>query len=145
MADTGNLGDPGLDLSLLREHFRDVARWVIGDGAGDRLTAGQADALAEELAVILASGLAPVLRREIDHQAEKSIAALQNGPVSFSHDRQLLVDGFPVSDLVKLLDAVGRLVEAGVGEAMSGLHDTHRRMLYSAHDSWRAKHGQPEA
>ena len=143
MADTGSLGD--LDLSLLREHFRDVTRWVIGDGAGDRLTAGQTDALADEIAVILASGLVPVLRREIEHQAEKSIAGRQNGPVSFDHQHQLLVDGFPVPDLVKLLDAVGRLVDAGVGEAISGLHDTHQRMLYRAYDSWCAKTDQPDA
>lgn len=140
---SGSLRDP--DPSLLREHFREVTRWVLGDGAGDRLTAARSEALAEELAVILASGLVPALRREIEHQAEKIIAEKQSGPVSFSYDHELLVDGFPVSDLLKLLDAVGRLVEAGVGDAISGLHDTHRRMLYSVHDSWRAKHDQPDA
>jgi hypothetical protein len=137
---SAGLRDP--DLPVLRAHFRDVTRWVIGDAVGDRLTAGQSDALAEEIAVILATGLGPALRREVEHQAEKAIMALQDGPLSFDYDHQLLVDGFAVRDLVKLLDAVGRLVEAGVGEAISGLHDTHRRVLYSAYDSWRAKHGE---
>jgi hypothetical protein len=133
----GGLGDP--DVPVLREHFRDVTRWVIGEAVGDLLTAAQGDALAEEIAVILASGLAPVLRREVAHQAEKTIVELQKGSLSFDHHRRLLIDGLPVSDVVKLIDAVGRLVDAGVGEAVSGLHDTHQRMLYAAHDVWRAK------
>ena len=45
-------------------------------------------------------------------------------------------------ELVKLIDAVGRLVEAGVGDAIWVLHETHQRMLYSAHDSWLARNGQ---
>ncbi|NUR57769.1 MAG: hypothetical protein HOV87_03560 [Catenulispora sp.] len=138
----GDLRDP--DLPILREHFRDVTRWVIGDAVGDRLTAGESDALAEEIAVILASGLASALRREVEYQAEKTVAGLQKGPVSFDYYHQLQVDGFPVEDLVRLLDAVGRLVDAGVNETISGLHETHRHMLYRAHDSWRAKHGEPD-
>ena len=131
------------DSQALREHFRETTRWVIGDAVGDRLSADQSDALAEEIAVILASGLAPVLRRDIEQQAEKAIAELQKGPVSFTYEHELSVDGFTVPDLVKLLDAVGRLVEngVGVGEAVSGLHDTHQRILYRAHDHWRAKNG----
>jgi len=143
---SGSLSDP--DLPILREHFRDVTRWVIADTAGDHLPAGQADTLADELAddiaAILASGLTPALRHEVAHQTEKTIADLQNGPVSFDHQRQLLVAGFTVPDLLKLLDAVGRLVDAGVAETISGLHDTHQRMLYRAHDAWLAKCEQAE-
>jgi hypothetical protein len=139
MTDTDN------DSHVLREHFRDTTRWVIGDAVGDRLSAEQSDALAEEIAVILSSGLAPMLRRETEHQAEKAIAELQKGPVSFSYEHELVVDGFTVPDLVKLLDAVGRLVDGDgdgdVRRTISGLHDTHQRMLYRAHDHWRAKNG----
>ena len=143
---SGSLRDP--DIPILREHFRDVTRWVLGDALGDRLTAGESDALAEEIAVILASGLAPALSGEIEHQAEKTVEALQDGPVSFDHHHQLHVDGFTTPDLVKLLDAVGRLVDAdadagaGVTEAISGLHDTHQRMLYRARDRWLANQVQ---
>lgn len=135
------------DSQVLREHIRDTTRWVIGDAVGDRLSAGQSDALAEEIALILASGLAPVLRREVEQLTDKAIAGLQKGPVSFTGDHELLVDGFAVPDLVKLLDAVGRLIDAdadargGVGRAISALHETHRRMLYRAHDHWRTKNG----
>lgn len=140
---SGGLADP--DVPVLREHFRDVTRWVIGDAVGDELTAAQSDALAEEIAVILASGLAPALHREVAHQTEKTIAELQNGPLSFDYHHRLLIDGFAVSDVVKLIDAVGRLVDAGVGDAISGLHETHQRMLYNAHDAWRAKHEEGSA
>ncbi|MEY9935594.1 hypothetical protein ABH926_010276 [Catenulispora sp. GP43] len=133
------------DLPILREHFRDVTRWVISEAVGEQLSAEQRDALAEEIAVILASGLAPVLHREAEHQAEKKIAGLQKGPVSFSYGHELLVDGFSVPDLVKLIDAVGALVDGGVDPAVSALHDTHRRMLYHAHDVWLAKHEQTAA
>ncbi|GAA2047747.1 hypothetical protein GCM10009839_61250 [Catenulispora yoronensis] len=130
------------DVPILREHFRDVTRWVIGDAVGEQLTAAQSDGLADEIAVILASGLTPVLRREVELQTEKTIVSLQNGPLSFNHNHELMVDGFTVPDLLKLLDAVGRLVDTGVGEAISGLHDTHQRMLYRAHDAWLAKNPQ---
>lgn len=146
MSDSGDLlpgpfpsGLSAPDVPILREHFRDVTRWVISDSVGDQLPAGQGDALADDIAAILASGLAPALRREVTHQSEKMIADLQNGPVSFDPHHQLSVAGFTVPDLVKLLDAVGRLVDAGVAEAISGLHDTHQRMLYRAHDTWLAK------
>lgn len=70
-----------LDLPILREHVREVTRWVIGDAVGDQLGPDRSDALAEEIALILATGLAPVLRHEIDQQAEKKIAGLQKeGP-----------------------------------------------------------------
>jgi hypothetical protein len=134
---TGDLRDP--DVPLLREHFRDVTRWVIGDAVGDRLTADQSDALAEEIAVILAAGLGPALRREVEHQAEVAIARLQNGPVSFDFDHQIMVDGYTAPNLLKLMDAVGRLVDADVTEAISGLHETHRQMLYNAHHAWLVK------
>lgn len=127
------------DVPILREHFRDTIRWLLSDTAGDQLPAAQAASLADELATILTSSLAPALRHEVTHQTEKTIAGLQNGPVSFDHNHQLLIAGFTVPDLVKLLDAVGRLVDTGVAEAISGLHDTHQRMLYRAHDSWLAK------
>ena len=137
-------GPADLDTPILREHVRYVTRWLIGEAVGDRLTAHRSDALAEEIALILSSGLTPVLRREIELQAEKTIAGLQNGPVSFDHEHRLLVDGWSVPDILKLLDAVGRLVEAGVAEQISALHATHRRMLHAAHDSWRAKHDPPD-
>jgi hypothetical protein len=139
----GSLRDP--DIPILKEHFRDLTHWVIGDAVGDQLSTEECNALAEEIAVVLASSLAPALRREVEYQAEKAIAGLQKGPLSFDYDHQVRVDGFSVPDVVKLLDAVGRLVEAGVGEAISGLHETHQRMLYSAHDSWLTRNGQPDA
>lgn len=126
---------------ILHEHFRELARWVIGDAIGDRLGSGDCDALAEEIAAVLASGLAPTMRREIELQAEKAIAGMQNGPVSFDHDHQVRIDGFSVPEVVKLIDAAGRLVEAGVGPVISELHETHQRTLYRAHDAWRAKNG----
>ncbi|MEY9856127.1 hypothetical protein ABH935_001731 [Catenulispora sp. GAS73] len=134
---TGDLGDP--DIPVLREHFRDVTRWVLRDAVSDQLAADQIDALAEELAVILATGLGPALGREISHQAETTIANPENGAVSFGYDHQLKVGGFSATDLMKLLDAVGSLVDAGVSDAISGLHDTHQRMLYNAHHAWRVK------
>ncbi|WP_194918154.1 hypothetical protein [Catenulispora rubra] len=138
---TGDLGDP--DVPVLREHFRDVTRWVLRESASEQLAAGQIDALAEELAAILATGLGPALSREISHQAETTIANPENGAVSFGYDHQLKVGGFTASDLMKLLDAVGSLVDAGAGvsvsDAISGLHDTHQRMLYNAHRAWLAK------
>jgi len=134
---TGDLGDP--DIPVLREHFRDVTRWVLRESASDQLAAGQIDALAEELAVILATGLGPALSREISHQAETTIANPENKAVSFGYDHQLMVGGFSASDLMKLLDAVGRLVDAGVSEAISGLHTTHQQMLSNAHHAWLVK------
>ena len=139
---SGRLSDP--DVPLLQEHFRDLTHWVIGDAVGDHLTAAQHDALAEEIAVVLASSLAPALRREVEAQAEKAIARLQKGPVSFDGDHQVQVDGFATAELVKLIDAVGRLVEAGVGNAIWVLHETHRRTLYNAHDFWLAKNGKSD-
>jgi hypothetical protein len=139
---SGSLRDP--DVPLLQEHFRDLTQWVIGDAVGDHLTAAQRDALAEEIAVVLASSLAPALRREVEAQAEKAIAGLQKGPVSFNYDHQVQVDGFSAPELVKLIDAVGRLVEAGLGDAIWVLHETHQRALYSAHDSWLARNGRPD-
>ena len=135
--------DPGLP--ILRDHFRDITRWAIGDAVGEQLTADQSDALADELAVILSSGLAPTLRREIAHQSEKTIADLQTGPVSFGYDHQLLIDGWTVADLVKLLDAVGSLVDTGIAEAIFSLHETHRQMLYRAHEHWLAKYDLADA
>lgn len=140
---SGGLSDP--DVPLLQEHFRDLTHWVITDAVPDSLTAAQRDALAEEIAVVLASSLAPTLRREVEAQAEKAIAGLQKGPVSFDYEHQVRVDGFGVPEVVKLIDAVGRLVEAGIGDAVWALHETHQRILYSAHDSWLAKNSRPEA
>ena len=51
----------------------------------------RSDAMAEEIAVVLASGLVSVLRREIDQQAEKKTAELQTGPVSFGYDGELRI------------------------------------------------------
>lgn len=134
---TGDLGDP--DVPVLREHFRDVTRWVLRESASDQLAAGQIDALAEELAVILATGLGPALGREISHQAEMTIANAENGAVSFGYDHQLMVGGFSAKDLMKLLDAVGSLVDAGVSDAISGLHIAHQQMLSNAHHAWLVK------
>lgn len=133
-----------LDTPLLREHFRDLTRWVLGDAVGEQLTSAQRDALAEEIAVILASSLVPVLRREVRAQAEKTIAGLQKGPVSFDGDHQVRVDGFGAPELAQLIDAVGRLVEAGVGDALWMLHETHRRMLTNAHACWVEKNRQAD-
>jgi hypothetical protein len=47
-----------------------------------------------------------------------------------------------VPDLVKLLDAAGRLVDDGSGPGIHGLHETHQRMLHRARDHWHAKNGQ---
>ena len=140
---SGSLRD--LDVPLLQEHFRDLTQWVIGDAVGDHLTADQRDALAEEIAVVLVSSLTPALRREVEAQAEKALAGLQKGPVSFDYDHQVQVEGFSVPELVKLIDAAGRLVEVGVGDALWALHDTHRRTLHNAHDSWLARNGGSDA
>lgn len=138
---TGDLGDPAVP--VLREHFRDVTRWVLRESASEQLTAAHIDALAEELAVILATGLGPALSREISHQAETTLANPENGAVSFGYDHQLKVGGFTASDLMKLLDAIGRLVDAAAGvsvsDAISGLHIAHQRMLYNAHHAWLVK------
>jgi len=93
--------------------------------------------------VILATCLGPALSREISHQAETTLANPENGAVSFDYDHQLKVGGFSASDLMKLLDAVGRLVDADAGvsvsDAISGLHVAHQQMLYNAHHAWLVK------
>lgn len=140
MTHSSNLPDPGLP--ILQEHFRDLSRWVIGDAVGDHLTAGRCDELAEEIAVILACSLAPKLRAEIESQAEKTITAMQDGALSFDHDHQVRINGFTVRDVVKLLDAVGRLMQAGVGDALWMIHETHRNMLDNVYHDWLQKQDQ---
>ena len=140
---TGSLTEP--DAPLLREHFRDLTGWVIDDAVGDRLTGAERDALTDEIALILASSLAPALRREVQAQAEKMIAGLQTGPVSFGYDHQVKVDGFSAPELVQLIDAVGRLIDVGVGDTLWTLHETHRRILDRTHGRWVEKNSQADA
>lgn len=87
--DTLSGGPSDLDPAILREHFRDITRWAIRDAVGDQLPAGRSDALADELAVILASGLAPALHREIEAQVTKALDDLQNGVPLSEHAEEI--------------------------------------------------------
>jgi hypothetical protein len=132
-----------VEVTALRAYVEDVSRWVIGEAVDGQLTDTQCDSLAAELAAILATGLAPALSRDIARNTEKVIADLQDGPVSLDADGQLAVDGFVLPELMRLLDAIGQLIENGVGEPLQLLHESHRRSLLYAHDAWAAKQVRP--
>ena len=132
-----------IDFPVLRAYVEDISRWVIGEAVGGRLPREQCEAMAGEIAVILAGGLAPELSREIAGNTEKVVAASQEGPVSFDWQGRMTVDGVAVPDLVILLDAVGRLLDHGLGEALDTLHDSHRRVLFDVHDEWSARQRHP--
>jgi hypothetical protein len=133
-----------IDLPFLRAYIQDISRWVIGEAVGGQLPPEQCDELAGEIAAILATGLAPALSEEIVRNTEKVIADSQDGPVSFDWQGRMTVGGFTVPDLVRLLDAVGQLIDHGVGDALDMLHDSHRRALSAAHGAWSAKHDENE-
>src|ERR1700693_673995 len=108
-----------IDVPALRAYIQETSRWLIGEAVGELLPGEQRDALAEEIAVILASGLTPSRTAEIARNTEKVIAAAQDGPVSYDWRGQLTVDGLAVPELVRLIDAVGQLMDYGAGDAMS--------------------------
>lgn len=131
-----------IDQPVLRAHIEETSRWVLGESLGAAVGAAQLDAVAEELAAILAGGLGPALAAEIERNTEKVIADSQGDPVAFDRDGQLLVGGVTVQNVLRLLDAVGVLVDHGIGDALDLLHESQRRALFDVHDAWLAKRGE---
>lgn len=130
-----------IDLPALRAHVRETSRWVIGEAVGEQLGAEQCDALAEELTAILADGMTPTLTAEITRNTNKLIADSQGDPVAFDWRGEMTVGGLTVPELTRLIDAVGQLVDHGVGETLGLLHDSQQRALFQAHSAWAAKPG----
>ena len=131
---TGALGV--VDVPVLRAYIEDISRWLIREAVGEQVPREQCDALAEEVAVVLAAGLTPSLTAEIVSNTGKVIAESQGDPVRFDALGEMTVGGLTVPDVVRLIDAVGQLVDLGVGEPMQLLHESHRRSLYDAHEVW---------
>ena len=126
---------PPADLPLLHAYIEDISRWVLGEAAGSPLSPELCDTLSGELAAILTGGLAPTLSAEIARNTDRTIAAAQDGPVTLDWQGRLKVAGLDLDDIVRLIDAVGRLLEHGVGDSMDLLHESHRRALYAARDA----------
>ena len=138
---TGALGV--IDVPALRAYIQDISRWLIGEAVGEQVSREQCDALAEEIAVILASGLTPSLTAEIVRNTGRVIAESQGDPVAFDGRGEMTVNELTVPDLVRLIDAVGQLIDLGVGEPLQLLHESHRRALFVAHDAWLRKPAVP--
>ncbi|NUP46752.1 MAG: hypothetical protein HOW97_05480 [Catenulispora sp.] len=128
-----------IDHPILRAHIKDTTRWVLGESLGGEVAAGQLEDVADEIGAVLAGGLAPALAAEITRNTEKVVADSQGEAVTFDRDGRLTIGGVTVQNIVRLLDAVGVLVENGIGDALGLLHDSHRRALFDAHDAWLAK------
>jgi hypothetical protein len=137
------MADAAPDLGSLRAYVEDVANWVLGDAEGEQLSPERRAALSTELAAILPSGMAPAMSADIAKNTQKAIADAQDGPVAFDYQGRLTVAGLAVPDLVCLLDAVGQLIDHGVGDSMGLLHESHRRVLFAAYDLWTAKQTPP--
>ena len=129
---------PPTDLPLLRGYIEDIGQWVLKESAGSPLTPELCDALAGELAAILSGGLAPSLAAEIERNTQRTIAAAQDGPVVLDWQGRLKIAGLDVQDVSRLIDAVGQLMEHGVGDSLYLLHPSHSRALYAARDAWAA-------
>jgi len=122
-----------IDVPVLRSHIEETSRWLIGEAVGELVPSEQCDALAEEIAVVLASSLKPSLSQEIVANTGKIIAESQGEPVAFDWHGDMTVRGLTVSELVNLIDAVGVLVDLGLGDARQQLHGSHLRALDAAH------------
>ena len=134
---TGALGV--VDVPALRAYIEDISRWLIGEAVGEQVPREQCDALAEEFAVVLASGLTPSLTAEIVSNTGKVIAESQGDPVAFDWRGEMTVGELTVPELVRLIDAVGELIDLGVGEPLQLLHESHRQALLVARDAWLRK------
>jgi len=127
-----------VDLPLLHAYIEDIAGWVLGEAAGSWLSPELCESLSGELAAILAGGLAPTLSAEVARNTERRIAAAQDGPVTLDWQGRLTIAGLDVTDVARLIEAVGQLMDHGVGDALDLLHPSHRRALSAAHDAWSA-------
>jgi hypothetical protein len=131
------------DLPALHAYVEDIGRWVLGEAEGATLSAQLRDSLAGELAAILYGGLAPVLCAEVARNVEARIAAAQDGPVTLDRQGRLKVAGLAPDEVARLLDAVARLLEYGVGDSLLLLHPSHLNALYAARDAWSAARQSP--
>ncbi|MBR7838566.1 hypothetical protein KDL01_35190 [Actinospica durhamensis] len=127
---------PPADLPALRAYVEDVGRWVLGEADGAPLSPELRDTLAGELAAILADGLSPALSADVVRHAQQAVVGGQEGPVAFDGLGRLTVAGLTVPDVARLVEAVSRLMEHGLGESLDLLHESHRRALFTAHDAW---------
>ena len=131
---------PPADLPFLRAYIEDIGRWVLKESAGSPLTPELCDELAGDLAAILSRGLAPSLSAEIERNTQKAIAEAQDGRVVLDSQGRMKIAGIDVQDVPRLIDAVGQLMEHGVGDSLDLLHPSHSRALYAARDAWAAAH-----
>lgn len=131
------------DLPLLHAYVEDIGRWVLGEAVGSPLSPELCESLSGELAAILAGGLAPTLSAEVTRNTDRRIAEAQDGPVTLDWQGRITISGLDLNDAARLVEAVGQLLEHGVGDSMDLLHPSHRRALYAAHDAWSAARRVP--